>query len=391
MIIRLVLVMLLAVSTAELAAQPGRLQFAQPIQGPDGAGTSLNSTYSPSAPSTPYPTSSTYPASPYSSSYLQPTTPQGGFGSPPPLGNGYQQPGGFGQPYDTLQPLPGQPTQFQQAPLYDPLNSQMVPQQQVLIYRPDRLREVEFSYAFIPALSQGEMSLQEIDLSATLQFNPFRTRAPLTVRPGARMSLWGGPENVPLGPRTYDLYTGFGWQPQITDRFILDMEIQPTISTDFKNTSDSLRLPGRVMGIFALNDQVDLVGGAVYLDRREIGVLPIGGLIWRPSNVTEFQLIFPRPKIRRRINGVITTAGETWIYLAGEYGGGNWSVELDNGVDDNYDYSDIRVFGGVEWLSPGQNRAFIELGYVFNRELNFRSSPNADLDDSLMLRAGLSF
>ncbi len=355
---RIALLLLVVVVATPAAAQPGRVQFGQPLQGPDGAGVSMNSTFQPAP---------TYP-------YGQPPVASGVFAGPP-AGGTYQQGGGYGtggypggagsqpyapmQPFSGFDPVPSQQTQFQQ-PYYDQLGSGYIPRDQVLVYRPDRLREVDFSYSFIPALSQGQLSVQEIDLSATLQFNPFRLASPLTLRPGGRMTLWGGPENPPLGPRTYDLFLGVGWQPQITDRFLLDLEAQPTVSTDFKRTSGSLRILGRVMGIYAWSDNLDIAAGAVYLDRDSVGVLPVGGVVYRPSDRLEMQLLFPRPKVRYRVEPFPYFQAETWVYLAGEYGGGHWSVELDNGVDDRFDYNDIRFFGGAEIITPLRSRAFVE-------------------------------
>ena len=70
-----------------------------------------------------------------------------------------------------------------------------------------------------------------------------------------------------------------------------------------------------------------------------------------------------------------------WCYIRGEYGGGAWTVERPPGgtqvgtINDEFEYSDIRVAIGVDILPETQNglRGYFEVGYVFQRHLVFRS------------------
>ena len=78
----------------------------------------------------------------------------------------------------------------------------------------------------------------------------------------------------------------------------------------------------------------------------------------------------------------------------GEYGGGRWTIERANSMPDDIDYNDLRVIFGFEWETQTQARGHVEVGYVFDREILFdKTMPPAtlELDDSIMVRAGIDF
>ncbi len=92
-------------------------------------------------------------------------------------------------------------------------------------------------------------------------------------------------------------------------------------------------------------------------------------------------------------------ASQWWVYVAGEYGGGRWTIERDPagaalGAADDIDYNDLRVIFGFEWETQTQARGHVEVGYVFDREILYDTTmlpAKLKLDDSLMIRAGVNF
>ena len=87
------------------------------------------------------------------------------------------------------------------------------------------------------------------------------------------------------------------------------------------------------------------------------------------------------------------TLGTTdlWIYGMGEYGGGSWTIQREN-LNDQFDYNDIRVAVGLESFGYRGMHGMFEVGYVFNRQILYRSgTPNYYPSDTLMLRAGIGF
>jgi len=181
------------------------------------------------------------------------------------------------------------------------------------------------------------------------------------------------------------------WQPQFTERFGADLAVSVGVYSDFNYVdSTSLRVLGRGVGTFAFNPQWKGVLGAVYLDRLDVKVLPVFGFIWTPHSDARFELLFPQPKLSQRITNWGNS--EIWGYIGGEYGGGQWSIEHANGLKDEVNYNDFRFYIGVESKGLNNRHIYFEVGYVFNREIIYRfGGPQFEPDDTVMLRAGISF
>jgi hypothetical protein len=125
----------------------------------------------------------------------------------------------------------------------------------------------------------------------------------------------------------------------------------------------------------------DLVMGVDYIDREDVGILPVGGVILRPNNSLQMELVFPRPRID------ISLSPTQRFYLSGELGGGQWAIERELMlVDDVLTYSDLRLAIGIE-TSDGPQVSGAEIAWLFNRKIEFSSDVgNSDLDDTIMLR-----
>jgi hypothetical protein len=222
---------------------------------------------------------------------------------------------------------------------------------------------------------------------------------PIFVTPGFAFNWFDGPvadpAAIPRGPdmppRTYDAYLDLAWNPQFTPQFGAELGFRTGVWTDFEEVNeDSLRLLGRGLGVVSISPQMDFLLGAVYLDRVRTKLLPAGGVRWRPSPEWDLYLVFPNPKIRR--SWFSSGTADWWWYVAGEYGGGSWTVEREN-LGDRVDYNDIRAILGVEWQTPRQATGHLEIGYVFDRELVFESQNpySANMDDAIMFRAGIGY
>ena len=223
---------------------------------------------------------------------------------------------------------------------------------------------------------------------------------PLLITPGFAFNWFHGPQADPtamprepdMPPRVYDAYLDFSMYPQWTPELGAELGVRTGVWTDFEEVNDdSVRVLGRGLGVISVTPTFDFLIGAVYLDRLRVKVLPAGGVRWRPSPQWDLYLVFPNPKIRRTFfsNGT----ADWWWYVAGEYGGGSWTLER-AGLGDRVDYNDLRVVWGIEWQTPGQANGHLEIGYVFDRELIFGDSgmpDRAKLDDAVMFRAGIGF
>ena len=82
---------------------------------------------------------------------------------------------------------------------------------------------------------------------------------------------------------------------------------------------------------------MDLVFGIDYLDRGDIKLLPVGGLIWTPNPAMRFEVVFPRPR------AVFQLSDRYRLYVSGELGGGSWAIRRVSQDDDLATYRDLRV------------------------------------------------
>lgn len=245
-----------------------------------------------------------------------------------------------------------------------------------------------------------ELGINRLELTATFAVPVFyNPNTPLLITPGFAFNWFDGPATGPpngfadLPPRVYDAYLDGAWHPQLTQWLSADLGLRTGVWTDFEEVNtDSIRILGRGLGVISVSPQMDFLVGVWYLDRNDVKLLPAGGVHWRPSAEWDAYLVFPNPKIRKR--SITISSSQLWVYVAGEYGGGRWTVERAGNVGDDIDYNDIRAIFGVEWQTQTQARGHVEVGYVFDREIIFAESnspPSLNLDDSIMIRAGLSF
>ena len=258
-------------------------------------------------------------------------------------------------------------------------------------------KELRFEYTWLAGDGQGALNMNTLELSTTAQFPFFYQQAPLEVMPGFAVNYISTPGDgldPHLPPRIYDAYLDTAWRPQVTNFLSVDLGFRIGVYSDFAHTTtESIRYMGRGLGILCFSPTLQLALGAVYLDRRPIDLLPAGGVIWTPNEDTRFEILFPAPKLAKRLSTIGTT--EWWGYLAGEYGGGQWTVELQNPVlgSDTVDMNDIRAMLGVEWRSFSGAKGWIEAGYVFDREVSFQSNTNLTFKprDTFMLRSGIAY
>ncbi|MGA7698954.1 MAG: hypothetical protein WCB27_05070 [Thermoguttaceae bacterium] len=126
---------------------------------------------------------------------------------------------------------------------------------------------------------------------------------------------------------------------------------------------------------------MDLVFGIDYLDRGDIKLLPVGGLIWTPNPAMRFEVVFPRPR------AVFQLSDRYRLYVSGELGGGSWAIERVSQDDDLATYRDLRVCIGIEYLCKEGIKSAFEVGYLFNRRLEYTSGiGDMNLNDGVLLR-----
>ncbi len=268
-------------------------------------------------------------------------------------------------------------------------------------YLPRLLERPRIRHTYLPGGNGNELQINDTEIATTLTFPRFLfLQQPIRITPGFIAHFWDGPETQGPFGTGFDLpetaFSAFLTTEYLTDlnqRSGFETNFTVGIYSDYRHlTSDSLRLTGNALGWTRLSETNVFKFGVEYFDRLDLKLLPAFGLFIRPTPDLELDLYFPRPRIAQRVpsfNGL-----ETWLYLTGEYGGGNWTVERLGGLDDRIDINDFRAIVGLEGIGQRGVTRFVELGYVFDRELISQAQVPArklELQDTIMLRLGLEF
>jgi len=363
-------------------------------------------------------------------SYNSGTAPQYGTTPPPSYGSGsapnytplpdYTPPPGYGP---NVAPGPGATFQgdIQPAPAWDPYG---VPGSQAPTLLPTDptlpsgpiypegtfakmqrfLQQIRFDYFWIPGSASNELGLNEFDFSATFAV-PFlyNTQTPLLITPGLGLHLWDGPvvppQAIGFPPETYSAYLDAAWNPQVTQLVGCELAFRIGIYSDFDEVvNESIRYTGHGLAVLSFSPSFQIKAGVIYLDRQDIKLLPAGGIVWTPNSDIRFEILFPNPKLAKRI----TTYGNTdwWLYARGEYGGGCWTMKdvyLDGGgvvqpmtSPWEVDYNDMRFGVGLEFDRFSGAKGLFEVGVAFEREVFANGGELFRPDTTVFIRAALA-
>jgi len=177
-----------------------------------------------------------------------------------------------------------------------------------------------------------------------------------------------GPVRTDMPPRLFDFTIGVQDRRLIRPHIGYDLAVRVGVFSDFEGSAENgVRYPSHAVTFFRMTQNLELLLGVDYLDRDDISLLPVVGTIWRPMDWLRVEAVFPRPKVAARIMDT-----KQWIYLSGELGGGTWAIERTTLENDNATYRDLRLLLGWEAVGEEFSSSF-EIGYVFDRELTYRS------------------
>ena len=196
-----------------------------------------------------------------------------------------------------------------------------------------------------------------------------------------------GPVQSDLPSRLYDLNWGLNWNGQVMPGWSLSLAGKAGIYSDFEDSArDGWRFPAHAV---VFHDWTGTVSGALgvkYFARDNLPPLPVVGLILRPDDRVRIEALFPEPRIAWRVHA--DGESEHWLSLSGEIGGGQWAIERAN-TDraDVVTYNDYRAVLGFHQYQPGEADQAFEIGYIFARDLEYRSGVgNFHPGDTFFLR-----
>jgi hypothetical protein len=237
-----------------------------------------------------------------------------------------------------------------------------------------------------------DLGATEIETFLTVALPAPIVEWPLLITPYFGVSYLQGPRVTDMPPRLFFTYVEFAWVPEIIHRYKLYLAVAPSYLSDFESSGNgAFRVTGKGLLLFDwVPDRVQFVAGVLYLNRENVRLLPAGGIIWKPTDWTNFELLFPKPKLGVRFN--VGLGYEDWLYTTAEFGGNTWSIVRASGDQDKLTYLDYRILVGVERKLNGGAGFRLEAGYVFGREVEFESGDgNFDPQNTVLIRGGIAF
>lgn len=236
--------------------------------------------------------------------------------------------------------------------------------------------------------SGEDVGMVDLDSRLTLYF-PYVQG--LLITPGYSTHMINGPLTTDLPATLYDNWIEFRWLKKWNDRWSSDLVVSPSLYTDYDNlSSDAFRITGRAIALYTASPEWQWAFGVVYLDRDDIKAIPAAGAIWTPNDDWKVEVLFPRPRIMRKLFGDETLT--KWAYLGGEFGGNTYAIERPGAVRDVVTYSALRMYVGYEVKRKKGFSPRVELGWTFNRSLEYESGVgDMDLPSTAMLRIGTGF
>ncbi len=260
------------------------------------------------------------------------------------------------------------------------------------------IEKVSLDYTFIPRGSEDKgFGVNELAYQTEFTF-PCRflpNSEPIYLVPGLTLDWWDGPVGDPYGynmsPSGFAGYLEVGTAPRYTENFAFEVWLRGGAYSDFNRLdSKAFRLEGRGAVLIGLTKDMEGVLGIVYLNRSRIKILPQIGVIWKPNSTVTWRLVFPDPKLSKRIATVGTMQWD--VYLRGEYGGGCWAI-TDNYLNETIltDYNDVRIGIGAEFSNNAWINGFFELGCTFAREIYSNGNAWFEPDSTVYLKGGFHF
>jgi len=213
---------------------------------------------------------------------------------------------------------------------------------------------------------------------------------PVNITPGFGLHFWSDTVGLGLPPRVYDLYVDFQWTPIQNERWGVNVGLTPGFYGDYAQLGgETFQLTGWIVGNWQLEPHWQLLLGVAYVRQLQSNLVPVGGVIWTPSEDIRLELVIPKPKYAVRFRE--TTEGSLWWYIGGQLGGGAWAVADTPGNSALVSYNDLRLIFGIESYRLSGHEWSLELGYVFDRNLYIDNQHVVSPDGTLSLSASLAY
>lgn len=316
--------------------------------------------------------------------------------------------GGYGQqpeiirhlpPIDATQPLPSWPaTDGPQALLAsDPreyrMPEEILPAETAALTSHKNTFFQKLSFTATEVFPDGGegLGIFETELFAAFALPAPTTEMPLVIMPALDLQFPDSPSYADLPGTLYGPNLEWIWLPRFSPRLQGVLSVGTGWYSDFAGGDDGFRLTGKGIARYDWTpDRVQIVLGVLYINRHDTKLIPAAGVMWKPSDDLNFELVFPQTKLAWRFRW--GPGLEDWLYLAGGFGGNSWSILDATDAPDVLILRDWRIMFGWEQKRNGGAGFRLEAGYVFSREIEFASQPASFRpSDTLLTRGVLAF
>jgi len=176
-------------------------------------------------------------------------------------------------------------------------------------------------------------------------------------------------------PRVLQQASGvLGFDYQVADQWLMRMEVEPGIYSDFRDISWRDFDAPLVLGVVYLVDaDVQWFFGLRVDVRCEYPVLPVAGVRWKLSDEWTLNFMLPNPRVEYEINERLLLylgAGiEAGTFAVGErFGSDHGQPKLDGAI---VDYLELRLNAGCSWKITPRVTIEAEAGCMPYREFEF--------------------
>lgn len=238
---------------------------------------------------------------------------------------------------------------------------------------------LDYSYSAKATLRQGSRDVGQLDsqdmharyvLSYPLADGDF-------LRLGANYEQFsfGVPTNVPLPNTLRSVAPVIGADIELSDSWLLRVEMEPGIYSDFEDISiDDVNIPTVIGASYLVDKDLQWFFGISIDPRRSfLPVMPGVGVRWKFEDQWTLFFVLPNPQIQYEINK------DLMAYIGASIRGGNYQVSQGFGTDhgrtdldnDNVEYREIRTGLGAKWKAIKGMEIGVEGGWMIDRRFTY--------------------
>jgi len=185
---------------------------------------------------------------------------------------------------------------------------------------------------------------------------------------------FGVPDHAPVPSALQQASLVLGFDYQIADEWLMRVEVQPGVYSDFRDiTWRDVDAPLVIGGVYLASPDLQWMFGLRVDARTQYPVLPAAGVRWKYSEEWTLDFMLPRPRLEYDVNDKLQ------LYLGAEIQAGTYAVgqnfgtprgqpKLDNAI---VDYLELHLGSGCSWKITPRVTIEAEAGFMPYRSFDF--------------------